>query len=80
MHTFQPTATTAFVQLAELSVNMHMFGLTSPKKYGGMYVPPHQAVIHQFAKRDACRRREDDLGSDSHTRYGALGTMAMGEG
>ncbi len=58
----------------------HMFGLTCSKKYGGVYVPPHQAVIHQFAREmlSGCGRMI--LGSDSHTRYGALGTMAMGEG
>ena len=58
----------------------HMFGLTSAKKYGGMYVPPHQAVIHQFAREMLAGGGKMILGSDSHTRYGALGTMAMGEG
>ena len=58
----------------------HMFGLTCAKKYGGMYVPPHQAVIHQFAREMLAGGRKMILGSDSHTRYGALGTMAMGEG
>ena len=58
----------------------HMFGLTSAKKYGGMYVPPHQAVIHQFAREMLAGCGKMILGSDSHTRYGALGTMAMGEG
>lgn len=58
----------------------HMFGLTSAKRYGGMYVPPHQAVIHQFAREMLAGGGKMILGSDSHTRYGALGTMAMGEG
>ena len=58
----------------------HMFGLTCAKKYGGVYVPPHQAVIHQFAREMLAGGGEMILGSDSHTRYGALGTMAMGEG
>ena len=58
----------------------HMFGLTAAKKYGGVYVPPHQAVIHQFAREMLAGGRKMILGSDSHTRYGALGTMAMGEG
>ena len=58
----------------------HMFGLTCAKKYGGMYVPPHQAVIHQFAREMLAGAGKMILGSDSHTRYGALGTMAMGEG
>ena len=58
----------------------HMFGLTCAKKYGGMYVPPHQAVIHQFAREMLSGCGKMILGSDSHTRYGALGTMAMGEG
>ena len=58
----------------------HMFGLTCAKKYGGMYVPPHQAVIHQFAREMLAGGGKMLLGSDSHTRYGALGTMAMGEG
>lgn len=58
----------------------HMFGLTCAKKYGGIYVPPHQAVIHQFARETLCRCGDMILGSDSHTRYGALGTMAIGEG
>ena len=58
----------------------HMFGLTCAKKYGGMYVPPHQAVIHQFAREKLAGGGKMILGSDSHTRYGALGTMAMGEG
>lgn len=58
----------------------HMFGLTSAKKYGGIYVPPHQAVIHQFAREMLAGGGKMILGSDSHTRYGALGTMAMGEG
>ena len=58
----------------------HMFGLTCAKKYGGVYVPPHQAVIHQFAREMMAEGGKMILGSDSHTRYGALGTMAMGEG
>ena len=58
----------------------HMFGLTCAKKYGGVYVPPHQAVIHQYAREMLSGGGKMILGSDSHTRYGALGTMAMGEG
>ena len=58
----------------------HMFGLTCAKKYGGVYVPPHQAVIHQFAREMLAGGGKMILGSDSHTRYGALGTMAMGDG
>ena len=58
----------------------HMFGLTCARKYGGVYVPPHQAVIHQFAREMLAAGGKMILGSDSHTRYGALGTMAMGEG
>ncbi len=58
----------------------HMFGLTCAKKYGGVYVPPHQAVIHQYAREMLAGGGRMILGSDSHTRYGALGTMAMGEG
>lgn len=58
----------------------HMFGLTCAKKYGGVYVPPHQAVIHQFAREMLAVGGGMILGSDSHTRYGALGTMAVGEG
>ncbi len=58
----------------------HMFGLSCAKKYGGVYVPPHQAVIHQFAREMMACGGSMILGSDSHTRYGALGTMAMGEG
>ena len=58
----------------------HMFGLTCAKKYGGVYVPPQQAVIHQFAREMLAGGGKMILGSDSHTRYGALGTMAMGEG
>lgn len=58
----------------------HMFGLTCARKYGGVYVPPHQAVIHQFAREMLSGAGKMILGSDSHTRYGALGTMAMGEG
>jgi aconitate hydratase len=58
----------------------HMFGLTCAKRYGGIYVPPHQAVIHQFAREMLAGGGRMILGSDSHTRYGALGTMAMGEG
>ena len=58
----------------------HMFGLSCAKKYGGVYVPPHQAVIHQFARERLAECGAMILGSDSHTRYGALGTMAIGEG
>ncbi|MBO4629693.1 MAG: hydratase, partial [Treponema sp.] len=58
----------------------HMFGLTCAQKYGGIYVPPHQAVIHQFAREMLAKCGDMILGSDSHTRYGALGTMAVGEG
>lgn len=58
----------------------HMFGLSAAKKYGGIYVPPHQAVIHQLAREMLAECGAMILGSDSHTRYGALGTMAMGEG
>ena len=58
----------------------HMFGLSCAKKYGGIYVPPHQAVIHQFVREMMAGCRKMILGSDSHTRYGALGTMAIGEG
>ena len=58
----------------------HMYGLTCAKRYGGVYVPPHQAVIHQFAREMLAGAGRMILGSDSHTRYGALGTMAVGEG
>lgn len=58
----------------------HMFGLSCAKKYGGIYVPPHQAVIHQFVREMMVGCGKMILGSDSHTRYGALGTMAIGEG
>ena len=58
----------------------HMFGLTSAKKYGGIYVPPHIAVIHQYMRETMAGCGRMILGSDSHTRYGALGTMAIGEG
>ncbi len=58
----------------------HVFGLTAARKYGGTYVPPHQAVIHQYAREMLAGCGKMILGSDSHTRYGALGTMAMGEG
>ena len=58
----------------------HMFGLSCAKRYGGIYVPPHQAVIHQFAREMLAGGGKMILGSDSHTRYGALGTMAVGEG
>lgn len=58
----------------------HMFGLSCAKKYGGIYVPPHQAVIHQYAREMLAESGNMILGSDSHTRYGALGTMAIGEG
>ena len=58
----------------------HMFGLSAARKYGGVYVPPHQAVIHQYAREQMAECGSMILGSDSHTRYGALGTMAVGEG
>ena len=58
----------------------HVFGLSAAKKYGGTYVPPHLAVIHQFMREEKAKCGAMILGSDSHTRYGALGTMAMGEG
>ena len=58
----------------------HVFGLTAARKYGGVYVPPMQAVIHQYAREMLSGGGKMILGSDSHTRYGALGTMAMGEG
>ena len=58
----------------------HVFGLSAAKKYGRMYVPPHLAVIHQFAREMLAECGGMILGSDSHTRYGALGTMAVGEG
>ena len=58
----------------------HMFGLTAAQKYGGIYVPPHMAVIHQYMREMCAGCGKMILGSDSHTRYGALGTMAVGEG
>lgn len=58
----------------------HMFGLSAAKKYGGIYVPPHMAVIHQYMREMMAGCGKMILGSDSHTRYGALGTMAVGEG
>lgn len=58
----------------------HMFGLSAAKKYGGIYVPPHIAVIHQFMREKFAGCGKMILGSDSHTRYGAMGTMAIGEG
>ncbi len=58
----------------------HMYGLSCAKRYGGVYVPPHQAVIHQYAREMLAEGGAMILGSDSHTRYGALGTMAIGEG
>ena len=58
----------------------HMFGLSAAKKYGGIYVPPHMAVIHQYMREMQAGCGKMILGSDSHTRYGALGTMAIGEG
>lgn len=58
----------------------HMFGLSCARRYGGIYVPPHQAVIHQYAREMLAEGGAMILGSDSHTRYGALGTMAIGEG
>ncbi len=58
----------------------HVFGLSAAKKYGGIYVPPHMAVIHQYMREAMAGCGKMILGSDSHTRYGALGTMAIGEG
>ena len=58
----------------------HMFGLSACKKYGGIFVPPHIAVIHQYMRETMAGGGKMILGSDSHTRYGALGTMAVGEG
>ena len=58
----------------------HVFGLTAAKKYGGVYVPPHIGVIHQYMRETMAGGGKMILGSDSHTRYGALGTMAVGEG
>ena len=58
----------------------HLFGLSAAKKYGGVYVPPHLAVIHQYMREMYAGCGKMILGSDSHTRYGALGTMAIGEG
>ena len=58
----------------------HVFGLSAAKKYGGIYVPPHIAVIHQYMRETMAGCGKMILGSDSHTRYGALGTMAIGEG
>ena len=58
----------------------HIFGLSAAKKYGGIYVPPHIAVIHQYMREMMAGCGKMILGSDSHTRYGALGTMAIGEG
>ena len=58
----------------------HMFGLSAARKYGGIYVPPHIAVIHQYVRETMAGCGKMILGSDSHTRYGALGTMAIGEG
>ena len=58
----------------------HVFGLSAAKKYGGIYVPPHMAVIHQYMRETMAGCSRMILGSDSHTRYGALGTMAVGEG
>ncbi len=63
-----------------LNEDDHLFGLSAAKKYGGMYVPPHLAVIHSFAREELASCGRMILGSDSHTRYGALGTMAIGEG
>ena len=58
----------------------HVFGLTAARKYGGIFVPPHQAVIHQYMRENYSGCGRMIIGSDSHTRYGALGTMAVGEG
>ena len=57
----------------------HVFGLSAAKKYGGIFVPPHIAVIHSFMRENFAGCGKMILGSDSHTRYGALGTMAVGE-
>ena len=75
------TVITLFVQSEERSTKMITCSVSlARKKYGGVYVPPHQAVIHQFAREMLAGGGKMILGSDSHTRYGALGTMAMGEG
>ncbi|MBQ6540014.1 MAG: hydratase, partial [Oscillospiraceae bacterium] len=58
----------------------HVFGLSAAKKYGGIYVPANQSVIHSYAREEMAKAGAMILGSDSHTRYGALGTMAVGEG
>ena len=58
----------------------HLFGLSAARKYGGIFVPPHQAVIHQYMREMMSSCGKMILGSDSHTRYGALGTMSVGEG
>lgn len=76
-----PTATTVCVQwAATINEDDHLFGLSAAKKYGGIYVPPHLAVIHQYMREMYAGCGKMILGSDSHTRYGALGTMAIGEG
>ncbi len=77
---FLPTVITLCAVGGTINEDDHMFGLTCAKKYGGVYVPPHQAVIHQFAREMLAGGGKMIFGSDSHTRYGALGTMAMGEG
>ncbi len=76
----QRTSRLPLQQGGTINEDDHMFGLTCAKKYGGIYVPPHQAVIHQFAREMLAGGGKMILGSDSHTRYGALGTMAIGEG
>jgi aconitate hydratase len=58
----------------------HVFGLSAAKKYGGIYVPANQSVIHSYAREELAGCGRMILGSDSHTRYGALGTMGVGEG
>ena len=58
----------------------HVFGLSAVQRFGGVYVPPHLAVIHQYMRETMAGCGKMILGSDSHTRYGALGTMAIGEG
>ncbi|HOS19132.1 MAG TPA: aconitase family protein, partial [Clostridia bacterium] len=58
----------------------HVFGLSAAKKYGGIFVPPNQSVIHSYAREAMTKCGSMILGSDSHTRYGALGTMGVGEG
>jgi aconitate hydratase len=63
-----------------INADDHMFGLTAARKFGGIFVPPHQAVIHQYMREMIAAGGTMILGSDSHTRYGVLGTMGIGEG